>query len=418
MTEIFNCPRLAGEVPAISSKSEAHRALICAALSDKPSDISCTYTNNDILATASCLNSLGADISYKSGVFHIEPIYEPAHKADLDCGESGSTLRFMLPITAALGVHANIYMSGRLPMRPLSPLYELLSDNGVKLSKQGSTPLEVQGRFVGGDFKIAANISSQFISGLLFALPLCNSASTLTLTEKIESQDYISMTLDAQRRFSVDIKQVENTKFIIDPKQKYSPKGNICIGGDWSNAAFFLCAGALSDEGVCVSGLDLCSHQGDKRILDVLKNMGANVAVSNSNVTVKKGELREIELDASDIPDLVPIIATVASVSRGKSVIYNAGRLRLKESDRIESVCNMLSSLGSDIIPTNDGMIIYGKEDLVGGRVDSCADHRIAMSAAIASTVCKNAVVIDGFEAVNKSYPDFKNHFLSIDQNR
>lgn len=416
MTEIFNCPRLSGQVPAISSKSEAHRALICAALSDKPSDITCTYTNNDILATVSCLNSLGADISYKNGVFHIEPIYEPVADARLDCGESGSTLRFMLPIVAALGVHASIYMSGRLPQRPLSPLYELLSDNGARLSKQGSVPLEVSGKFVGGDCTIAANISSQFISGLLFALPLCSTLSTITLTDKIESEDYISMTLDAQRRFSVDIKQ-DGAKFIIDAGQRYSPKGNVCIGGDWSNAAFFLCAGALSEDGVCVSGLDLSSHQGDKRILDVLKSMGADITAKNDSVTVKRGELKGIELDASNIPDLVPIIATVASVSRGKSVIYNAGRLRLKESDRIESVCNMLSSLGSDITPTDDGMVIYGKESLAGGRVDSCSDHRIAMSAAIASTVCKNAVVIDNFEAVNKSYPDFKKHFLSLVQN-
>lgn len=416
MTEIFNCPRLSGQVPAISSKSEAHRALICAALSDKPSDITCTYTNNDILATVSCLNSLGADISYKNGVFHIEPIYEPVADARLDCGESGSTLRFMLPIVAALGVHASIYMSGRLPQRPLSPLYELLSDNGARLSKQGSVPLEVSGRFVGGDYTIAANISSQFISGLLFALPLCSTLSTITLTDKIESEDYISMTLDAQRRFSVDIKQ-DGAKFIIDAGQRYSPKGNVCIGGDWSNAAFFLCAGALSEDGVCVSGLDLSSHQGDKRILDVLKSMGADITAKNDSVTVKRGELKGIELDASNIPDLVPIIATVASVSRGKSVIYNAGRLRLKESDRIESVCNMLSSLGSDITHTDDGMVIYGKESLAGGRVDSCSDHRIAMSAAIASTVCKNAVVIDNFEAVNKSYPDFKKHFLSLVQN-
>ena len=413
----LNKPSLCGTLPAISSKSEAHRALICAALSDKPTNIVCTYTNNDIDATVSCLNSLGADISRKDGMFFVNPIKEVRQNAILDAGESGSTLRFIIPIIAALGIDAQIYMHGRLPNRPLSPLRELLSDNGVTLSPEGSNPLCMSGKLKSGNYQIAANVSSQFISGLLFALSLCEGDSTLALTGKIESENYIDMTLDTQRQFDANIKY-ENNTFYIKGIGNYTSPEHLTVMGDWSNAAFFLCAGAISRDSVCVFGIDKNSHQGDKKILDVLTSMGANIQISDDYITVFPSVLHKANIDASQIPDLVPIIATMAAVSEGKTTIYNAERLRLKESDRIESVCAMIRALGGDITPTSDGMIIVGKPKLDGGTVDSFSDHRIVMSAAIASTVCKNPVTIIGYEAVNKSYPDFFDHFSSININK
>lgn len=413
----LNKPILCGTLPAISSKSEAHRALICAALSDKPTEIICTYSNNDIDATVSCLNALGADIVRKGESFFVEPIKEVCQSPVLDAGESGSTLRFIIPVIAALGVNAKIHMHGRLPNRPLSPLRELLMDNGVTLSPAGSNPLCISGRLKAGNYEIAANISSQYISGLLFALSLCEGDSTLTITGKIESENYIDMTLDTQKQFGAQIESYENAYKIRGIGKYVSPK-SCKIMGDWSNAAFFLCAGAMSRDSVCVSGIDISSRQGDKKILDVLASMGANIQIAGDCVTVFSSKLHKASIDASQIPDLVPIIATVASVSEGKTTIYNAERLRLKESDRIESVCAMIRALGGDITPTSDGMIIVGKPELLGGTVDSFSDHRIVMSAAIASTVCKNPVTIIGYEAVNKSYPDFFNHFSSININK
>ena len=414
MEKTLFSPSLCGTVPAISSKSEAHRVLICAALSDAPTKIVCEYTNNDIDDTVLCLNSLGANILREGKIFTVNPIVTPTHCATLDCGESGSTLRFMIPIIAALGVNAEIYMHGRLPHRPLSPLYELLKENGVTLSAEGSNPLCVSGKLKSGDYEIAANVSSQFISGLLFALSLCEGDSTLTLTGKIQSKNYIDMTLDAQKMFGAQIEASKNV-YKIKGIGKYISPGECKIMGDWSNAAFFLCAGAMSKNHVCVSGIDVNSNQGDKKIIDVLFSMGANIQIAGDRVTVSPSELLcGADIDAAQIPDLVPIIATMASVAEGKTTIYNAERLRLKESDRIESVCAMIQSLGGDITPTSDGMIIVGKKYLEGGIVDSFADHRIAMSAAISSTVCKNPVTIIGCEAVNKSYPDFFSHFDSI----
>ncbi len=412
----LNCPRLSGEIRAISSKSEAHRQLICAALSDKPTKIICSDTSNDIDATVLSLNALGASIKRVHDGFTVEPITVPVSPARLDCGESGSTLRFLIPIIAALGVEAEITMHGRLPSRPLSPLYELLINEGIKMSAQGENPFTVKGKLNAGNYRIAANVSSQFISGLLFALSLAEGDSTLTLEGKIESEKYIDMTLDAIRLFGGDIDYADS-KFTVRSKGKFTSPELVTVGGDWSNAAFFLSAGALSDSPVTVTGLDMNSSQGDKAILDALSGMGANISICGNAVTVSKNKLRGIELDASQIPDLVPIIATVASVADGKTVIYNAARLKIKESDRILSTCNMISAIGGNIVPTADGMIIYGVGRLSGGEVNSAQDHRIAMSAAIASTVSNDPVTIRGFEAINKSYPNFKCDFDKLTLN-
>ena len=411
MDKIFYNSSPLPRINAISSKSEAHRYLICAALGDKTCEIVCTDTNADIDATADCMNRLGASVMRTKNGFIVEPIAQIKHNQILDCNESGSTLRFLLPLSASLGANCRFMMRGRLPGRPLSPLYETMLEKGILLSPQGSNPLEVYGKLPCGSYRIAANVSSQYISGLLFALSVADGDSTLTLEGRLESAPYVEMTLDALRLFGADIdyNSCENS-FAIKGKSRLSSPKKAVVGGDWSNAAFFLCAGAIGNAPVTLCGLDLNSRQGDREIVSILKRMGARITVEQG-ITVHPSRLHGIEIDAADIPDLVPILATAASVSEGQTVISHAERLRLKESDRIESVCHTLRTLGADIIPTNDGMIIRGKPRLTGGHVDSYNDHRIAMSAAIASLVCDTPVRIDRFEAINKSYPSFAENF-------
>jgi len=415
MDMIFEHPRVKDRVRAISSKSEAHRALICAALSDKETKIICTDTNADIDATASCLNSLGADIRRIGDGFEVKPISSVSQNAMLDCNESGSTLRFMLPLCASIGADCSFIMRGRLASRPLSPLYELLQSNGIALSEQGVSPLNMSGKLKAGDYSVAANISSQYISGMLFALSIAEGGSTLRLEGGIESAPYIFMTVNTLISFGADLLfDPQNNVFKINGKSRLISPKHFTVGGDWSNAAFYLCAGAIGTTPVTLQNLEQNSAQGDRAVLDVLKKMGANIRVSEDEVTVYPSTLRGTEINGADIPDLVPILSVAASVAEGKTRIYNASRLRLKESDRIESVCSLLSALGADIEATEDGMIICGKKALSGGEVDSFNDHRIAMSAAISSLICENKVKISRFEAINKSYPSFLDGFDKI----
>ncbi len=417
MDKTFEGVAIKKHISAISSKSEAHRALICAAFSDKPTNIACTDTNADIDATASCLRALGANIIRNEKGFIVDPIKEAAKNASLDCNESGSTLRFLLPICAAIGADCELIMKGRLPNRPLSPLYELLSDNGVSLSEQGKSPLKLSGRLGCGRYKIAANVSSQYISGLLFALSLCKGESSLALEGSIESAPYIDMTLDTLLAFGAKISYDEETQtYFISGRESFSSPGEITVGGDWSNAAFFLCGGAVNCQPVTITGLTDETRQGDCAILSILHSMGAMLMWYGEHIAVLPSRLHGIDIDASQIPDLVPIIATIASVASGRTRIFNASRLRLKESDRIESVCSFLSALGADITATEDGMIIEGKQRLRGGTVDSFNDHRIAMSASIASLVCETGVTVKNFEAINKSYPAFAENFEKKDE--
>ena len=411
----FNSPAIKGCVRAISSKSEAHRALICAALADCETKIICSDTNADIDATASCLTALGAKITRCYDGFKIAPIGRVTTDAVLDANESGSTLRFLLPLAASLGAGCEFIMRGRLAARPLSPLYELLSDSGVTLSEAGKSPLHISGRLCAGEYSLEANVSSQYISGMLFALSVAQGKSILRLTGKVESAPYILMTLDTLKLFGADIQfDSAGGVFYINGKDRLISPGEFVVGGDWSNGAFMLAAGAIGSHPVSVSNLDLNSRQGDRARLSVLREMGTEIDISGDAITVHPSHLCGVSVDAADIPDLVPILSVVAAVADGETRIYNASRLRLKESDRIESVCTMLSSLGADICATEDGMIIRGGARLTGGVIDSFNDHRIAMSAAIASLVCEGEVKIGRFEAINKSFPSFLDNFESL----
>lgn len=401
---------LSGKIKAISSKSHAHRVLICTALSNEPTKINCNVLSKDITATVECLKNLGAGISINGDEILVTP-KGFNKKAEIDCGESGSTLRFLLPLVSALGIDTTINAHGRLPERPLSPLKEELEKKGVVFETDNEFPLHITGNLQSGEYELAGNVSSQFVSGLLFALPLLDGDSKISLIPPVESKSYIDMTVATLRDFGILIEETENT-YIIKGNQKYISPREITIDGDWSNSAFFLCAGALSKDGVTVTGLNINSTQGDKKILDILKRMGARVEINNDEITVKKNKLMGTMVNGGDIPDLVPIVSVMGAMcDKGVTHIVNASRLRLKESDRIATTEALLTKAGAAVSETDDGLVIWGENDLIGGRVDGANDHRIVMSAAILSCLCALPVDIVGAEAVEKSYPHFFEDF-------
>lgn len=379
-------------IEIIPSKSDAHRAMICAALSEltsgKACQVVCSAASADIEATAKCLAAL------QTG------------RSQMYCGESGSTLRFLLPVMGALGQRAEFYPQGRLPQRPLSPLYEELERHGCRLSPQGSVPLTIEGQLQPGRFRIPGDVSSQYVSGLLFALPLLEAGSRIVIEGELQSRPYVDMTIRVLRDFGIEILPSEDG-FAVPGGQRYAAPPVYQVEGDWSNGCFWLAAGALTPGGICVSGLDPASLQGDKAVLELLERFGAKTEISDEGIKVLPGDLCGIDIDAAQIPDMVPILAVLACGARGKTVIRNAGRLRIKESDRLASVSQVLAGLGADITELAEGLEILGTGRLAGGSADSWGDHRIAMMAAIASLICDEPVTITGSQAVKKSYPEF-----------
>ncbi len=437
MEKILHMPRVAGVVRAPSSKSEAHRHLIVAALShlygagDQMRRVRCTDLNEDIKATARCLEALGATVVREGEDFLVTPIKVLPPHALLDCGESGSTLRFLLPVACALGAvdgapagfSVSFLGHGRLPERPLSPLYEELVAHGAVLSPMGTNPLTVQGKLTNGDYTIDGGVSSQFISGLLFALPLLKGSSQLSVSGKIESSPYIAMTVDALAATetvsgALPVFTIHATEGETDRRGRRLLQGATqTVGGDWSGAAFFLTAGVLCPEGqtVTLTGLDPATRQGDASIVEVLRRMGGRIELdTQGRYVAAASHLHGCEINAEQIPDLVPILAVAASMAEGETRIVGASRLRLKESDRLATVTAMLTALGGDVTETADGLIIRGVPSLHGGAVDAAGDHRIAMSAAIAATRCDGCVTVRGAEAVAKSYPAFWDEFERI----
>ncbi len=396
----------AGEIKAIASKSAAHRLLICAAFADSPTVIRCEEVNEDIAATVRCLTALGATVFRRDPFFEVTPIRKLCRGAVLDCGESGSTLRFLLPLTCILGADSSFLMAGRLPERPLSPLREELERCGITLSPAGSNPMVCRGQLTENKFAIAGNVSSQFISGLLFALAISGKGGRIFIEGDLESAPYIDMTADALSHFGITVLRDGQGYQVLENNGLSSP-GKVFVEGDWSNAAFPLCLGAMGKSPITVTGLNPRSRQGDRAIVSLLEQFGASVSVSGDAVTVSPAPLHGISIDASQIPDLVPILSTVASVARGKTVISHASRLRLKESDRLQTVCSMLNTLGASVTEQPDGLMIEGVSSLQGGEISSFGDHRIAMSAAVASVACTSPVTIIRAEAASKSYPDF-----------
>ncbi len=394
---------------AIPSKSELHRLLIASALSDAPTRIECArpMRSEDIDATADCLVALGAKITFGDTYIDVFPIEKIPSSPILNCRESGSTLRFMLPIAASLGANATFIGKGRLPERPLADLIEVMKAHDVRFSAD-KLPFTLDGRLSAGKYQISGKVSSQYVTGLLFALATLPDHSEIKLTSSLESAAYVDITRDVLEKFGVNIVKSEDGYSLIGQKPYTSPK-SINASGDWSNASYFLASGALFSP-IRASNLDLLSSQGDMKILEILADFGADIEINEGDVLVSPNKKRGISVDLSQIPDLLPTLAALAVFADGESVFYGGARLRLKESDRIKSVAAMINSLGGEAIETDDGLIVKGKAP-IGGVVDSFGDHRIVMASSLISLGCEKEVKILGADAVNKSYPTFFSEF-------
>lgn len=395
--------KLAGSVRVPPSKSAAHRLIIAAALAKGRSVITDVYYSKDVLATIGAMRALGAAIKCEGSTVTVDGITAPPAKATLDCCESGSTLRFLIPVACALGVETTFLGQGRLPERPITPFLETLPAHGIEFDYSGTMPFTVRGKLTGGEFKIAGDISSQFITGLLLALPIVEGESRITLTSKLESRPYVDMTRDVLARTGCTVTEDENG-FALSGTGLVPVNG--AVEGDYSQAAFFYAANALGSE-IEISGLNVNSFQGDKKIVEICKEM-----VYNKNTAC--GRPKAFTIDCSDIPDLVPILAVLGSFCEGTSRITNAARLRIKECDRLSAMAQSLNALGGKVTELADGLVIEGVEALEGGTVPDFNDHRIPMAMAVAATRSKAPVTILGAQCVSKSYPDFFEVYESL----
>ncbi len=397
--------KLKGTVQIPPSKSDVHRAIICAALSRGKCTVAPVALSEDIKATINCIKTLGADISIENDVLTIDG--NNLFKVDncqLHCGESGSLLRFIIPVVSAMGITATFTGEGRLPERPIGIYLDCLPKAGVKCTTKSGLPLTVQGQLKSGEFDIPGNVSSQFITGLLFALPLVKGDSKIILTSPLESVAYVDITINCMAKFGVKIETTDYGYF-IKGNQKYIPR-NYTTEGDWSNAAFFMTAAALTGE-VTVTGVMKNSPQGDKEIAHILKSFGAEVELSENSVTVRKNTLTATDIDARQIPDLVPILAVCASFAKGTTNITGAERLRIKESDRLSAIANALNAVGGKVIEKPDGLVITGVDSISGGLVQGVNDHRIVMAMSVAALMSTGTVTITDKESTNKSYPGY-----------
>ncbi|NYB74574.1 3-phosphoshikimate 1-carboxyvinyltransferase [Sedimentibacter hydroxybenzoicus DSM 7310] len=371
--------KLKGKLNIPPSKSLSHRAVICASLcKGGESIIKNLILSEDIKATVEGMKRL---------------IDKHIHNLVIDCKESGSTLRFLIPISIVLNNQCRFKGSPRLFERPLDIYFDIFNEQNITYKTSKDVPLYVKGNLKAGTYKISGKISSQFISGLFFALPLLSGDSNIIISDSLESRSYVNMTIDVMEKFGVIIKQMNANEFYIRGNQNYI-SSSYTIEADYSQASFFLAANELGNNIDCL-GLNDTSLQGDKEIVDIIKRY--------------KSAEREIVIDASQIPDLVPIISVLASLKNGLTTkIINAGRLRIKESDRLKAISTEMKKIGADINETEDGLIINGVEKLSGGtKVSSWNDHRIAMSLAIAATNCEKEIILENCQAVNKSYPTF-----------
>lgn len=396
---------LSGTIFVPPSKSAAHRAIICASLARGVSIVSPIEMSNDITATIGCMRTLGADIRIEEKKLYIDGtnIFS-AGDVCLDCGESGSTLRFLIPLAAAGGVSAQFIGHGKLPERPIGVYTDCLPEKGVACVTRGGLPLDISGRLESGVYEIPGNISSQFITGLLLALPLLEGDSYIKLTSPAQSVGYINMTTDIMHSFGVEVRAEENG-WMIPGGQKYLPHDHT-VEGDWSQAAFFLTAGALGGN-ITIDNLSCESAQGDKECIEIYRRFGTDITVADGKINICGGNLHGIEIDAKDIPDMVPALAVTAAFAQGRTVIRGAERLRIKECDRLAAMTDGLTRLGASVQETADGMIIDGKPRLKGGFAEGYNDHRIVMSLAVAAAGCEEDIIISDMESVNKSYPSF-----------
>lgn len=393
--------KLSGEVVIPPSKSVAHRLIISAALAKGKSVVSNVYPSKDIVATIEAMRALGAEISVDGDKVAVNGIVNSPKNATIDCCESGSTLRFLIPVAAALGVEATFVGKGQLPTRPITPFLEELPKHGAVFDYNNTMPFSISGRLTAGTYEIGGDISSQFITGLIFALSILPQDSEIVLTSHLESRPYVDITIGCLNEFGCEIKET-STGYYIKGGQLLT--GHDCkVEGDYSQAAFFEVANCLGSD-IKIQGLNVNSYQGDKKIVEICTEM-----VYNEN-----GSLTPFDLDCSDTPDLVPILTVLACFCDGISNIRNVARLRIKECDRLEAITVCLNSLGAKVTAFDDRLEIKGVKSLSGGIVDSYNDHRIAMAMAVASIKCTSPLTITDAGSVSKSYPNFFEDFTAL----
>lgn len=395
--------KLHGEVIVPPSKSVAHRMIIAAALANGKSTIMNLCPSEDILATMDCMRTLGAKISFDGGTAVIEGILNTPDKAVLDCRESGSTLRFLIPIACALNVQAEFLGRAKLPKRPITPFTDEFPKHGItfdfsKAESCCTLPCSVSGKLTSGRFEIKGDISSQFITGLMFALPLLDGDSEIILTSPLQSKPYVDITISVLRDFGCVVLK-SKSGYLIKGKQQLSPFSG-AVEGDYSQSAFFYTANALGSN-LKISGLNYNSSQGDKKIVEICENY----VESNQ---------KPFEIDCSDIPDLVPILSVLACFGKGTSRLTNVARLRFKECDRLSVTAECLNAIGGNVTVNEDSLEIVGVNSLKGGEINSHNDHRIPMAMAIAATRCENLLIIRGAECVRKSFPNFFDVYRSL----
>ena len=405
-----------GKMKSIPSKSLLHRAIILSGIA-KDREIILEQVNTiseDIEATLTCIEKLGAKTKVEGDSIRITSLGNiKKSKVELHCKESGTTLRLLLPLVSTFSKEATVDCSEGLRKRPIRELIETLEESGLYFKEKGF-PINISGNVTTDFFKISGDISSQYVSGLLLLSSLLDQRSSIYLTTKLESRAYVNITIKVLRDFGIIVNELEEGVFeIYGGRDKILPPKEYQIEGDWSNAAFFLVGGCLGDS-IKMSGLNLESSQGDKKIVQILKKAGAILTCSDDFISSNRSHLNSFEVDFSETPDLFPILSVVAALSKGQSILKGGERLKLKESNRIESTFQMLKSLGSDVKKRDDGLIIQGKEILDGGIVNSFNDHRIVMSATMASIKCKEPVSIVNAGAVKKSYPNFFDDFKKV----
>jgi 3-phosphoshikimate 1-carboxyvinyltransferase len=401
---------LEGAVSAPPSKAYTHRMIIAALLSNGTSKIVNPLGSDDTQATLDAIKALGAKVELNENCWTIhgqEQLKTPSNP--IDCRESGSTLRFMIPVAALAPKSTTFLFGASFEKRPVAPLLNSLKELGVEseIQQTGGSAVKVQGGGIrGGRTSIRGDISSQFISGLLFACPNAQGDTQISLTTPLESSGYVGMTLEVLIDHGIEgAVGPELSKLWIPSNQTYKPCDHV-VPGDFSSAAFLLAAAAVTDSKVTVNNLDYQTAQGDRAIVQILQEMGASIEVGTNYVTVKGGQLGAVDIDAKDIPDLVPICAVLACYAGDTSEIFNAKRLRYKESDRLESICSELKKMGADIEVQNDGLTITASK-LHGATIDPHNDHRIAMACAVAALGAKGKTVVQNVECINKSYPHF-----------
>ena len=416
MKVLIRPKKLKGTIDVVPSKSYSHRAIIAASLADGKSVVSNVIFSNDILRTIDCCRAFGAKIECFDNYLVINGCGKVNRvESIINAGESGSTIRFMIPIMLVNNEPMEFCGENHLNNRPLDSYFEIFDVQHIEYSHPDNAymPLKTCGGLKSGVYEIRGDVSSQFITGLLFALPLLDGESVIKITTTLESKSYIDLTLDILKRFNIQIINNDYKTFIIQGNQTYKPCDYV-VEGDFSQAAFFLVMGALGND-INLGCMNLKSLQGDRKIIEDIKAFGGNIIVENNLIKATADSLRAAVIDFSQSPDLGPVLSVLASLSSGNSTFINAGRLRIKECDRITCVKEELNKLGAKVTESKEEMYFTGVEVLNGSlELYAHNDHRIAMSLAVASTVSTSPLLIEGAECVKKSYPHFWDDFRKL----